>query len=258
MTPTPFSFDTANTLNRLGMGVMRLTGQPGNFGPYPDWDQGVALLQEAADLGVQVFDSARAYGPGHADRLLGQALGDRPEVFLATKGGVDKPEPGRITVDGRPATLLRQIQEARRWLRRDRIDLFQLHRVDPNTPIERSVEALALAQARGWIAHIGLSNVTRADLDRARAVAPIASVQNRFNKAEQSDADLVDYTASLGIAYLPYGPLGAAPMQYGARLDPGAAMRWLLKRSSNIILIPGTTDPAHLRANVAAVQAMPA
>jgi aryl-alcohol dehydrogenase-like predicted oxidoreductase len=254
MTLSLFKPDGATPINRIGMGVMRLTGQPGNFGPYPNWDQGVALLREAADIGVQLFDSARAYGPGHADRLLGEALGNREGVMLATKGGVDKPEPGRITIDGRPATLLRQIEQARAWLRRDRIDLFQLHRVDPETPIERSVEALALAQSRGWITHIGLSNVTRADLDRAHAVAPIASVQNRFNSADQDDADLVDYTAGLGIAYLPYGPLGAGPMQHGAALDPADAMRWLMARSPNIIAIPGTTNPEHLRANVAAAQ----
>jgi aryl-alcohol dehydrogenase-like predicted oxidoreductase len=153
-------------------------------------------------------------------------------------------------VDARPETLRAQIEDARRWLRRDRIDLFQLHRVDPAIPIEHSVEALAEAQARGWIARIGLSNVTRAEFDRARAVAPIASVQNRFNSADQTDADLVDHTARLGIAYLPYGPLGAAPMTAGAALEPGAALGWLLDRAPNIIAIPGTTNPAHLRANM--------
>jgi len=254
MTTAKFSFQDGTNVTRLGMGVMRLTGQPGNFGPYPDWEQGIALLREAADLGVQVFDSARAYGPGHADRLLGEALGDRDGVMLATKGGVDKPDPGRIVIDGRPATLLRQVEDARRWLRRDRVDLFQLHRVDPEVPIERSVEALAVAQAHGWIGHIGLSNVSRTDLDRALAVAPIASVQNRFNADETDDLALVRYTNELGIAYLPYGPLGAAPMRYGAKLKPGAALSWLLDRSPNIIAIPGTTNPVHLRENVRAVQ----
>lgn len=258
MTRQTFTFADGTTVNRLGFGAMRLTGQPGNFGPYPDRDHALALLREAADLGVQVFDSARAYGPGHADRLLGEAFEGRDDVFLATKGGVDKPEPGRITIDGRPATLLRQIDEARRWLRRERIDLFQLHRVDPETPIERSVEALALAQAHGWIGHIGLSNVTSAQLERALAVAPIASVQNRFNAADRSDEALVDYTAERGIAYLPYGPLGAAPMAHGAKLDASSALQWLMDRAPNIIAIPGTTDPVHLRANVAATRAIKA
>ncbi len=240
-------------INRLGYGAMRLTGQPGNFGPYEDWDAGVALLRRAADLGVDFFDSAWAYGPETADRIVGEALGDRP-VVLATKGGVDKPEPGRIIVDGSRDTLHRQIDGALKNLRRDQIDLFQLHRVDPATPIETSIAALAEAQADGRIRHIGISNVTRDDLDRALSVAPIASVQNRFNEAEQGDADLVDYTAERGIAFIPYGPLGANPMQRGARLDPTQALAWLLSRSPNIVVIPGTTSIRHLEENVAAGQ----
>ena len=240
-------------INRLGYGAMRLTGQPGNFGPYEDWDAGVSLLRRAADLGVDFFDSAWAYGPETADRIVGEALGDRP-VVLATKGGVEKPEPGRIIVDGSRDTLHRQIDGALKNLRRDQIDLFQLHRVDPATPIETSIAALAEAQADGRIRHIGISNVTRDDLDRALSVAPIASVQNRFNEAEQGDADLVDYTAERGIAFIPYGPLGANPMQRGARLDPTQALAWLLSRSPNIVVIPGTTSIRHLEENVAAGQ----
>ncbi|MGP1396520.1 MAG: aldo/keto reductase [Inquilinaceae bacterium] len=235
-------------VNRLGYGAMRLTGQPGNFGPYPDWDGGKALLRAAADLGVGFFDSAWAYGPESADRIVGEALEGRP-VVLATKGGVDKPEPGRIVVDGSRDTLLRQIDKALVNLRRDRIDLFQLHRVDPETPIETSVAALAEARADGRIGHIGLSNVTRADLDRALDVGPIASVQNRFNMAETDHADLVDYTGQRGIAFIPYGPLGANPMRRGATLAPREALAWLLKRAPNIIVIPGTTSIAHVEEN---------
>lgn len=120
-------------VNRLGYGAMRLTGQPGNFGPYPDWDGGKDLLRAAADLGVDFYDSAWAYGPESADRIVGEALEGRA-VVLATKGGVGKPEPGRIVVDGSRDTLLRQIDKALVNLRRDRIDLFQLHRVDPKSP----------------------------------------------------------------------------------------------------------------------------
>ena len=235
-------------VNRLGYGAMRLTGQPGNFGPFPDWDGGMAVLRRAADLGVTVFDSARAYGPEYADRIVGEALADR-DVLIATKGGVDKPAPGRIVVDGSRDTLLRQIDRALVNLRRDRIDLFQLHRVDPNVPIEQSVAALAEARADGRIAHIGLSNITRDQLERALGVAPTASVQNRFNMAETGDADLVDETAERGIAFIPYGPLGANPMQPGAKLAPGEALAWLLRRSPNIIVIPGTTSIAHLEEN---------
>jgi len=236
-------------VNRLGYGAMRLTGQPGNFGPYPDWEGGKALLRRAADLGVNFFDSAWAYGPETADRIVGEALEGR-DVVYATKGGVDKPAPGRIVVDGSRDTLLRQIDGALANLRRERIDLFQLHRVDPETPIETSVAALAEAQADGRIRHIGLSNVSRAELDRALAVAPVASVQNRFNMAETAEAELVDYAAGKGIAFIPYGPLGANPMQAGAKLAPREALAWLLRRAPNVIVIPGTTSIAHLEENV--------
>ncbi len=239
------------TVNRLGYGAMRLTGQPGNFGPFPDWEAGLALLRRAADLGVSFFDSAHAYGPGHADRLLGEALEGR-DVVIATKGGVSKPAPGHIVVDGSRDTLLRQIDEALINLRRDRIDLFQLHRIDPNVPVERSVRALDEARRDGRIRHIGLSNVDQATLERAMTIAPIASVQNRFNSAEQGDSRLVDFTRRHEIAYIPYGPLGAHPMRPGAALAPQQALRWLLGYSDNIVVIPGTTSVSHLEANIAA------
>ncbi len=250
MTDTYKTFRIGGDLevNRLGYGAMRLTGQPNNFGPYADWDGGIDLLRRAAALGVNFFDSAWSYGPETADRIVGEALTGQP-VVIATKGGVDKPAPDRIVVDGSRDALNRQIDKALVNLRRDRIDLFQLHRVDPNTPIETSVEALAEAQADGRIRHIGLSNVTRDDLDRALSVAPIASVQNRLNMSEADDSGLVDYAASKDIAFIPYGPLGARPMQRGAKLDPRQALAWLLKRAPNIIVIPGTTSTAHLEQN---------
>ncbi len=248
MTSQTFTVGGDLEVNRLGYGAMRLTGQPGNFGPYPKWDEGVQLLRGAADLGVTFFDSAWAYGPETADRIVGEALEGR-DVVIATKGGVDKPAPDRIVTDGSRDTLLRQIDKALVNLRRPQIDLFQLHRVDPNTPIETSVAALAEAQADGRIRHIGLSNVTREQLDRALAVAPIASVQNRFNQAETDQQDLVDATAEMGIAFIPYGPLGANPMRQGAKLEPREALAWLLKRSPNIVVIPGTTSIVHMSEN---------
>ncbi|MDJ0653353.1 MAG: aldo/keto reductase [Xanthomonadales bacterium] len=247
---TPRTFDLGGdlTVNRLGYGAMRLTGKPGNFGPFEDWEAGLQLLRRAASLGVTFFDSARSYGPETADRIVGEALDGR-DVVLATKGGVDKPEPGRITVDGSRDTLHREIDDALTNLRRDQIALFQLHRVDPNTPIETSVAALAEAQADGRIRHIGLSNVNRRELDRALSVAPIASVQNRLNSAEPEQLDLVHYTAERGIAFIPYGPLGADPMAQGAKLAPQQAIAWLLTQSPNIIVIPGTTSIEHLEEN---------
>ncbi|MDJ0511989.1 MAG: aldo/keto reductase [Methyloceanibacter sp.] len=249
MTPRIFTIGNELTINRLGYGAMRLTGQPGNYGPYPDWPSGVRLLRRAADLGVTFFDSAWAYGPEFADRILGEALEGRDVVF-ATKGGVDKPAPGQIVLDGGRDTLLRQVDRALENLRRDKIDLFQLHRVDPDTPIEVSVAALAEAKSDGRIGHIGLSNVGREQLERAMTVAPIASVQNRFNMTEADSDGLVDFTAERGIAFIPYGPLGANPMKPGARLAPKEAIAWLLKRSPNVVVIPGTTSIVHLEENM--------
>lgn len=240
-------------INRIGYGAMRLTGQPGNFGPYQDWEQGIALLQRAAELGVNLFDSARSYGPEWTDKLLGEALYPfASQAVIATKGGVDKPSPGNIKVDGSPATLKQQIDDALTNLNRERLDLFQLHRVDPNTPIEESVGALKEAQTAGKIRLIGLSNVDQTQLDRALSIAPIASVQNRFNQEERSQNSLVDYTAERGIAFIPYGPLGAHPMKQGATLPAQSALAWLLRRSPNIVVIPGTTSITHLEENIAA------
>ena len=251
-------FDLGGKLRvqRIGFGMMRLTGQPGNFGPYSDWAAGIALLQRAAELGVDFYDSAWSYGPETADQLLGEALGDQAQIRFATKGGVDKPQAGKIVVDGSRDTLHRQIDGALKNLRRDTIELFQLHRVDPQTPLEDSVAALEAARVDGRIQHIGLSNVTREQLDQARGVAPIAAVQNRFNMDETGDDELVDYAAGLGIAFLPYGPLGAHPMQQGARLEPEQALGWLLQRSPNMVVIPGTTSVAHMEENGSAWSAM--
>lgn len=257
-----FAIGGTHPVNRLGYGAMRLTGQPSNFGPYPDWRQGVDLVRRAADLGVTFFDTARAYGPGWNERLLGEALQDRNDVMIATKGGIDKLSPTKLVKDASPETLIRQIDDALRNLRVSRIDLFQLHWVDPNRPLEESVEALAQARDAGKIAHIGLSNVSEEELRTAQRVAPIASVQNRYNLLERDQDDMIDLTAQEGIAFIPYGPLGAHPMQKGSPLAarPGAAgrtgaqvaLRALLDRAPNIVVIPGTTSIRHLEENIAA------
>lgn len=246
-----FTIGGESTVNRMGFGAMRLTGQPGNFGPYAEWEEGKALLRRAVELGIQFFDSAYAYGPEWADKLIGDALHPYPEgIFVATKGGVDKPAPGQIVVDGSPKTLLTQVETALRNLKTDCIDLFQLHRVDPKVPLEESVGALDLARGEGKIRFIGLSNVNPDELDKALSVASIASVQNRYNQAERDDDVMVDYTNEKGIAYLPWGPLGAQPMESEATLPARESLAWLLGRSSNIIVIPGTTSTSHLEENV--------
>ncbi|MDJ0758819.1 MAG: aldo/keto reductase [Woeseiaceae bacterium] len=241
------------TVNRLGYGAMRLTGQPGNFGPYPEWDSGKTLLRRAVELGVNFFDSARAYGPEWADRIIADALHPyADDLVIATKGGVDKFAPDQIVTDGSPQTISMQIDDALRNLKTERIDLFQLHRIDPDIPIEESIGAIEAARQAGKVRLIGLSNVDREHLDRALDVAPISSVQNRFNQAETQQSALVDYTAEKGIAFIPYGPLGAHPMKKGAVLPPQEALAWLLRRSPNIIVIPGTTSVGHLEQNAAA------
>lgn len=250
---TTFKLGGELSVNRLGYGAMRLTGQPGNFGPYPKWESGKALLQRAVEMGVNFFDSAHAYGPQWTDKIIADALHPYADgVVIATKGGVDKFAPDQIVTDGSAVTLTRQIDEALVNLQVDRIDLFQLHRVDPKVDIEESVAAIEAARQAGKVRLIGLSNIDRDNLDRARAVAPIASVQNRFNQAEEAQSDLVDYTAEHGIAFVPYGPLGAHPMKQGAALPAQEALAWLLRRSPNIIVIPGTTSIAHLEDNVGA------
>ncbi|MGL4236255.1 aldo/keto reductase [Tabrizicola sp.] len=250
-------------VNRVGLGAMRLTGQPGNFGPYAAWDEGKRLLSRAVELGINFIDTARAYGPQWNEKLIAEALHPYPDdLVIATKGGIDKLSPTDLVRDGSAAALAKQIDEALINLRRETIDLFQLHWVDPNTPIEVSVRAMDDARRTGKLRHIGLCNVSIEELNRAMAVAPIASVQNRYNILEREHDAMVDLTAAAGIAFIPYGPLGAHPMRAGAPLSEGVsagvmspaqtALRQLLDRSPNIIVIPGTTSIKHLEENAGA------
>jgi aryl-alcohol dehydrogenase-like predicted oxidoreductase len=254
---TTFAIGGDIPVNRLGYGAMRLTGQPGNFGPYPEWEAGKALLRRAVELGVDHFDTARAYGPMWNERLIAEALWPYDGLLIATKGGIEKPAPDKILTDGQPDTLLRHIEESRQALMLDRIDLYYLHRPDPAVPFARQIEALKAAQDKGRIRHIGLSNVTLAQLQEAETIAQIAAVQNRLNLAEPADEALLDYTAQKRIAFVPWGPLGAAPLKQGAPLvrDRGskAPLRGLLDLAPNILPIPGTTSVAHLEENARTV-----
>src|SRR6266481_3669081 len=265
-----FTLGNDRQVRRLGYGAMRLTGQPGNFGPYADWEGGKSLLRRAVDIGVNFIDTARAYGPGWNERLVADALYPYPpDLVIATKGGVVKKSATERHLDGSPAGLKRDCEESLRNLRLDRIELYQLHWVDPKTPLEESVNALAKLREEGKIRHIGLSNVTLDQLRMALRLAPITSVQNRYSFSERKDDAIVDYCAGEGIAFLPYGPLGGDPFKPGSPLarDEGnlaeiaarrqvttaqVALSWLLHRAPNIIAIPGTTSIAHLEENVAA------
>jgi pyridoxine 4-dehydrogenase len=258
------------TVARVGYGAMRLTGQPGNWGPFPDWAAGCRLLRRALELGVNFIDSAISYGPGFSEEIIASALHPYPSnLVIATKGGLVKTGPGQIQSDGSRKGLRQACEASLRRLKVERIDLYQLHRPDPNITFAESVETLAQLAAEGKIRHVGLSNVTLRQLEEARRIVPIASVQNRFALSFRENDDVMAYCAREHIAFLPWGPLGARGFQYGAplaqpsgpvgeiaarlRATPGQiALAWLLSRGPNAVVIPGTTSIAHLEENVGA------
>lgn len=257
-------------INRIGYGAMRLTGQPGNFGSYPDWEGGQNLLRRAVELGVNFIDTAEAYGPGFNEELIASALHPYPQgIVIATKGGINKPAPDNIQADGRPENLRRGCEASLQRLKVERINLYQLHRPDPKVPFAESVGMLATLQQEGKIRHVGLSNVTVDQIEDAQKILPIASVQNRFSIAERAGEDVLNYCTKHNIAFIPYGPLGAHPLKRGTPLADAEgtlaeiaqkysvkpnqiALAWLLHRAPNILLIPGTTTIAHLEENIAA------
>lgn len=270
----PLTFHLGGDLpvHRIGYGAMRLCGQPGNFGPFADWPAGEKLLRRAAELGVNFFDTAEAYGPGNNEEIITSALHPyRTGLVITTKGGVTKTSPTNVFPDGRPENLRRACEDSLRRLRIERHDLYQLHRPDPKMPFADSVGTLAALRADGKIRHVGLSNVTVAQIEEARAIVPIVSVQNRYNLRERGADDVLALCESHGIAFLPYGPLGAQPFERNAPLTSAesplaataarlgatsaqVALAWLLHRSPNIIVIPGTTVIAHLEENIAAAK----
>src|ERR1700676_2542261 len=265
-----FRFNDGTEVRRLGYGAMRLTGQPGNFGPYEAWDDGKEVLRRALELGINFIYTARAYGRGWNERLIAEALYPYPEgLFIATKGGVVKKSASERYLDGSPDGLRRDCEESLKNLRVDCIDLYQLHWVDPDVPLSESVMGLARLQQEGKIRLIGLSNITVEQLEEVREIAQIASVQNRYSVLEHQGDSMVAFCARDGIAFVPYGPLGADPMKQGAPLASAAgslaeiakhlgvtttqvALSWLLHRAPSILPIPGTTSIAHLEENVAA------
>ncbi len=257
------------SVNRLGYGAMRLCGQPGNFGPYADWEGGKTLLRRAVELGVNFIDTAHPYGPGFNEELIADALAPYGNVIITTKGGVEKTAPDKVFPDGKPESLRRFCELSLKRLKLESIPLYQLHRPDPAVPFAESVSTLAKLRAEGKIRHIGLSNVTLEQVEEAQAIVPIASVQNRYNITERGDDELVYHCTQHDIAYLPWGPLAARPFDREAplakaesvlatiaerlRATPSQiALAWLLHRSTNIIVIPGTTSIAHLEENMAA------
>jgi aryl-alcohol dehydrogenase-like predicted oxidoreductase len=251
------------TVNRLGYGAMRITG-PGIWGPPADKSAALATLRRTAELGIDLIDTADSYGPGTSEELIAEALYPYPAgLVIATKSGWERPGPGQWTHNASPKHLTAALEGSLKRLRLERIDVHQLHAPDNAVSWEASVEALAKLREQGKIRHIGLSNVTREHIERARKIVPIVSVQNRYSFADRESDFIVDYCEQNGIAFLPWAPLGQAKeahdaIQKAARLLQATplqvALAWLLKRSRVILPIPGTSSVAHLEENVAAAK----
>ncbi|MCW2818834.1 MAG: oxidoreductase [Marmoricola sp.] len=248
---------------RLGYGTMQLPGE-GVWGPPRDHDEAIKVLRRAVEIGITLFDTADSYGPYVAEDLLREALhpyGD--DVVIATKAGLTRQGPGVWTPLGQPAYLRQEVEMSLRRLDLERIDLFQLHRIDPAYPVADQVGELKALQDEGKIRHIGLSEISVDDLVEAQKTAEIVSVQNLYNLANRSSESLLDHCTEHGIAFIPWfplatgalskedGPLAAAAEEHDASPSQ-LALAWLLKRSPVVLPIPGTKSVDHLDANTAA------
>ncbi len=251
---------------RMGYGAMRLTG-PGIWGWPEDRENALRVLRRVIELGVTFIDTADAYGPDVNEEEIAAALHPYPpDLVIATKGGSTRPGPGQWERDCRPERLRRCCEDSLRRLKRDRIDLYQLHAVDPKVPFEDQVGVLRDLRDEGKIRHAGLSNVSLDQLRKAQEIVPIASVQNRYNMAYRGGEDerIIEYCERGDIAFIPWFPLGAGDGEisdnteaqvvakaHGVRV-PQIALAWLLYRSPVMLPIPGTASIAHLEENVAA------
>ena len=250
------------TVNRLGFGAMRITGE-GIWGDPRDRGQAKAVLRRAVELGVNFIDTADAYGPAVSEELIAEALHPYPEdLVIATKGGLVRPSAARWDEDGRPEHLRRAIEGSLKRLKVERIDLYQLHAIDPKVPLEDSLGPLVDAQRAGKIRHIGVSNFNVAELERARKVAKVVSVQNEYNLDNRESEPVLRHCEKLGIAFLPWYPLGAGAALRSPRVislskalkatPAQVAIAWLLAKSPAMLPIPGTGSLQHLEQNMAA------
>jgi pyridoxine 4-dehydrogenase len=255
------------TVHRLGFGAMRLTG-PGVFGEPANRDECRRVLRRAVALGVDFIDTADSYGPSVSEEIIAETLHPYPAgLVIATKAGLLRPGPHQWKVDGTPKRLRAACEGSLTRLRVDRIDLFQLHRVDPDIPEADQFGVLEQLRREGKIRLIGLSEVTVATIERARKTLPIASVQNKYNVADRSYDDVVEYCEREGIAFIPWYPLGAGALTENTALTRVAikwratpmqvAIAWLLARSRVMLPIPGTSSVAHLEENVGAAGLRP-
>ena len=253
-------------VNRLGYGAMRLAG-PGIWGDPSDRDAARRVLRRAVELGLNFIDTADAYGPDTNERLVADALHPYPPgLVIATKGGIVRPSRDRWDSDGRPEHLRAACAASLRRLRVERIDLYQLHTIDPAVPLEDSLGEIARLRQEGKIRHVGVSNVDVEELARARRVVEIVSVQNRYNVSDRSSDPVLAVCERDGLAFIPWSPLTQSPRDVDAaprgKLEAWAtgrgisfaqaAIAWLLTRSPVILPIPGTSQPGHLEENAAA------
>jgi len=250
-------------VNRLGFGAMRITGD-GVWGPPADREAALRVLLRAVELGVNLIDTADSYGPHVSEELIAEALHPYPAgLVIATKGGLERSGPGQWSRNGRPDHLRAACEGSLRRLKLDRIDVYQLHAPDPEVPFEESVATLRDLREEGKIGHVGLSNVSVAQLDQAREIVPVVTVQNRYSLADRSSDDVLDRCATLGIGFIPWFPLAAGDLaRPGGPLDRVAerhgatpsqvALTWLLHRAPSVLPIPGTRSTEHLEENVAA------
>ncbi len=258
-----FDLEGSTRVHRLGYGSMQLTGK-GVWGPPRDHDEAIRVLRRAVELGVDFIDTADSYGPYVAEELIHEALHPYPEgLVIATKAGLTRSGPNDWRPLGRPEYLRQECMMSLRRLGLERIELFQLHRIDPKVPLADQVGELKLLQDEGKIHHIGLSEVTVAELQAAQEIATIASVQNRYNLADRSSEPLLDHAEAEGIGFIPWFPLATGQLAgTGGPLDQIAreldatpsqlALAWLLARSPVMLPIPGTSTVAHLEDNLAA------
>jgi pyridoxine 4-dehydrogenase len=250
-------------IHRLGFGAMRITGK-GVWGPPPDRNEAIRVLRRVVDLGINFIDTADSYGPHVSEEIIAEALHPYPAgLVIATKAGFDRSGPDKWLTNGKPEHLRAACDASLKRLKLERIDLFQLHRIDDKVPAEDQLGTLKDLQVHGKIRHIGLSEVTVDQIKHARTVVPIVSVQNRYSVVDRAADDIVDYCEKSEIAFIPWFPLAAGKVsKAGNDLEHAAAelkvtpsqlaLAWLLHRSPVMLPIPGTSKVAHLEENVAA------
>ena len=238
-------------VRRIGLGTMSLTG-PGTWGEPTDRDEALRVLRTAVDLGVNLLDTADAYGPHTSEYLIAEALHPYPSgLVIATKGGMTRQGPNRWAPCGRPEYLRQCVEMSLRRLRLDTIDLYQLHRVDPQVPLADQVGALTDLQREGKIRHLGLSKVNVETLEAALELAEIATVQNALNHRDRTSEDVLRRCVDHGIGFIAYRPLGRlASANSETAIDAQSALRWLLDLALVVIPIPGTSKVAHLKENI--------